>query len=333
MSDAYGTRMRILPLLLVAACSSAAVAPIDPEIAKDGGDDKVTSVDAGPDVAPAPAPSATGSVSIGIDSGGLFADLFDVSVKVDGVEKVHETREWSNNPFPYLASVEGKEGALVELALVGNVYDAGVPKPVLTRTARAHVVGGTKKLLYVRLDNKCSSYAYNTTPAPTCAAPQTCIAGTCTSDVADPLPEFYDTWATTPPSACGTGTPTLEIGKGENAFVAMTAGETVEAQCGGQGGHHIWLALRMTGLDQFGTISSISATNGTTSVDLTAYADPYAHIGSTCELAGVRFQLDTAHPLADFAGKSLDVTVVLKDRLNQTVTGTKQVKIGSNPCN
>jgi hypothetical protein len=53
-------------------------------------------------------------------------------------------------------------------------------------------------------------------------------------------------------AACGEApgtSPTLRLGTGESSFAEAADGDTLPLVAGSQGGHHIWLSLRMAGFD------------------------------------------------------------------------------------
>ncbi|MCP4804013.1 MAG: hypothetical protein GY913_19340 [Proteobacteria bacterium] len=43
--------------------------------------------------------------------------------------------------------------------------------------------------------------------------------------------------------------PVVELGIGEDAFLPVQDGDTLQAEFGPQGGHHVWISLRSTGLE------------------------------------------------------------------------------------
>jgi len=48
---------------------------------------------------------------------------------------------------------------------------------------------------------------------------------------------------------CGPPEPTVDIGTGESSFEPLTDGQDVTLVRGSQGGHHMWMSLRVDGLD------------------------------------------------------------------------------------
>ena len=75
---------------------------------------------------------------------------------------------------------------------------ASTTTPLLTRLAGTTIVAGKKLLLQVVLDTRCVVAPGSS--APTCTAPQTCIAGVCADEtVAPALPAYTSTWSRPPP--------------------------------------------------------------------------------------------------------------------------------------
>jgi hypothetical protein len=209
------------------------------------------------------------------------------------------------------------------------------PPPLVTRTATTKFVKGAQKLLFVFLEVRC-----NTEPlvggfgptGPTCTKPgETCIGGTCRADLVTTLPDYRSDWATNPPSGCGTGAGAITIGQGQDTYAPLADGDTVEVQEGGQCGHHVWLALDMQNLGQFTTTTTVSASQPGSAIVVPPTSLPYAYAegGASCQLPGVRFQLDIGQPIAGYLGKPLDITVEAKDRAGSTATATRHVNVAS----
>lgn len=207
--------------------------------------------------------------------------------------------------------------------------------PIVKRTATAKFVKGKTKLLFMFLEVRC-----NTDPliggggpsGPVCTNPgETCIGGACKSDTIADLPDFSADWAKNPPSGCGTGTPEITIGKGETTYAPLADGDNADVQEGPQCGHHIWLAIQMKNLSQFGTITSVSATQPGSSVTVPSTTFPYAYEanGAACELPGVRFQLDLGSKIDQYLGKPLDIEVTAVDKAGRSTKATRHVNVAS----
>jgi hypothetical protein len=330
---------------LLAGCSSSSSgAPAD---------------DASRQAGPAPAPVHPGeseqskaqekdgatALVVGVDaesfqSQGFMIGQVDVVAKVDGVVAASETLLASAGAlFPHelkLNPPKDRPEALVEIEVVARERaDASTP-PIVTRRATTHFVKGKTKLAYVFLEVRCNTFPLlggGGPSGPTCAAPTTCIAGTCVSAELPALTDYYADWPTNPPSACGAGAPELTVGQGETALAPLAENETVSLEEGAQCGHHLWFSLRMKNLAQSGTITTLSATQPGSAVTVPATAYPYAWGPSeagACDLVGVRFQVDASGAKAsDFLGKPLDVKVELKDKAGHTATGTRRVNVSA----
>jgi hypothetical protein len=299
----------------------------------------------------------TTNLVVGIDSedfsheGFRFATL-DITATVDGVVAASETLDSAKGPmFPHelhLAAPASNPEAPVVVTLVGHGDgvqndDSGMP-PLIKRTATAKLVKGATKLLFMFLEVRCNTEQLaggSGVSGPICSKPgETCIGGTCRSDVVATLPDFHADWATNPPSDCGTGTPELVVGKGEHAYAPLADGDTVEVEEGPQCGHHVWLALDMKNLAQFGTTTTLTASQPGSSITVPATALPYAYSANagTCELAGVRFQLDLGTKIDEWLGKPMDIEVNAADRAGHTKKATRHVNVaatftkGPRPC-
>ena len=172
---------------------------------------------------------------------------------------------------------------------------------------------------------------------PSCTTPgQTCILGRCQSDYVGPtsLEAWETNWVADTPDICkpaNHGPPVVVVGEGQTDYNPVTDGETIQAELGPQGGHHVWIAVRMHNLKQAGSTTKITGVQPGTSltVPTTSYVFTYDQDeGGYCKLYGLRFQLDaggTDYQL--FLGKPLDVTVVVTDTTGLSATGTAHLQI------
>lgn len=177
-------------------------------------------------------------------------------------------------------------------------------------------------------------------PAPQCTAEQPCNAGKCIApDVAaSALPDYYSDWTKSPPDACGNAA-------APEVDVSLVDGATITLERGGQCGHHFYVDLTaMKGLSQWKTVTSLSAVMPSGSVAIPTTSVPYtwsSAANGTCELAHVRFQVDTpGHSVEEYLGKDLDVTVTAKDDRGRTASILRHVKVAptflnptGRPCN
>jgi hypothetical protein len=239
-------------------------------------------------------------------------------------------------------------GAGLDTARVDVEVDAiGDPSasPILKRLSSTHFVRGRVSLLRVPLESRC--IVYPPTPrgqskvpgplsGPTCTAPGTCIMGVCqSSDVpAGRLEAYAPNWPTNAPDRCkprNGGPPDLQIGTGQSYYLPLAKSQTLQAEAGPQGGHHIWIATRMKNLKQAGTTTKIAGVQpGTgTPIPPTTLAFTYSpDEGGYCKLYGIRYQLDNEGiDYKQFLGKPLDIVVTVTDASGSTAQATTRVQI------
>jgi hypothetical protein len=285
---------------------------------------------------------ASTQIVFGIDSedfrsAGYHLTSYEIVVKVDGLVAAKESiNPDSKAALPHetrvLAPV-GKTSAAVEVEVSGVMNSA----PVVSRRLTTRFVEGKAMLGYVFLETRCNTFALlgGGELGPTCSkAGETCVAGKCVSDGVE-LVDYRTDWSKNPPSPCGNGpTGQLEIAQGQDVLGPLPDGSTVSVECGPQGGHHLWMALRMKDLSQSGTKTTFSAvvTGQPTTVPATSYSYVWspAAAGGGCELLGVRFQLDVGGgPIDAFLGKPLDIKVEAEDRSGRKAVATKHLNIST----
>lgn len=331
--------LALLALGLLAACSSSSGSADGPDTSpvKPGPNDPKQ------DPAKDPKNDPTTQIVVAIDaenfqSIGMTIGQLEIITRIDGVATTELVDPAKGPLFPRelrLYAPKDKTDAAVEIEIIAHDRIDSMNPPELQRIARTRFVKGTTKLAYVFLEVRCNHGAAigggNVPYGPTCDAPTTCIGGTCVSADLPALGDYYVDWATNPPSACGSGTPELTIGQGEKALAPLADGATITLDEGIQCGHHFWLSLSMKNLAQTGTITTLTATQPGTGLAASATAYPYrwnAGSGGTCDLVGLRFQLDAAgQKVADFLGKPLDVTVEAKDKAGHTATAVRHLTI------
>jgi hypothetical protein len=215
----------------------------------------------------------------------------------------------------------------------------GLPdESISVRTALVSPNCGEKKLLRLRLEQSCMS-VLGGARAPTCPSPgQTCRAGRCVDAHVDDsaLEPYRTTWVSDEPDACSSpsgGAPEVALGVGQTDYLPIADGATVQLEAGPQGGHHIWLAVRMAQLKQVGTTLSLRATQPETGLTVQPMTVVFAFEpdeGGRCKIYGLRYQLDgRGDPLDRFLGKPLDLTVELRDPAGRSATATKRVQVAS----
>ena len=126
------------------------------------------------------------------------------------------------------------------------------------------------------------------------------------------------------------GGPAVEIGKGQSAFAPLENGEAMPIEAGPQGGHHIWLALRVTGLRQMGSGLTVNGYFPELAFELrpfTAKLTLRKAAENQCEIYGIRFQVDRGLSVETIQGRALDIDIVLEDSNGDVGTAAKQVVI------
>jgi hypothetical protein len=274
-----------------------------------------------------PSPSMTGSVFIGLTSElRVPTDIQELHVvmRVNGAVVRDETRgtfmgAQQGLSFPTELPFEGLfDGDLVEVELEAFGGE-GLRVLLVTRRASTEVVAGRKILLRVRLETECAPK--NGTNL-SCEAPETCVTGACRDAFINPqgLEEYYPTWAEEGLDACkpaGGGDPIVIVGRGQSDYLPMDDLEVAQVEAGPQGGHHIWVAIRMKNLRQSGSITTVSGYVPDLDLELSPFNviftfDPDE--GGFCKLYGLRYQLDT---------NGVDVDTVLGHTLKVTVRVTE----------
>jgi hypothetical protein len=276
---------------------------------------------------------ATGSVIIGLTSElRVPTDIQELHVvmRVNGAVVLDDTRASTAGAqplsFPMELPFRGlMAGDQVEVDL--EAFGGGALRVLLvSRRAATEVVGGETLLFRVRLEVECAPQSGESIE---CQAPQTCITGACREAFVDPYSlERYDaSWSQVSTDTCqpaGGGDPIVIVGKGQADYLPMDDFEVAQVEAGPQGGHHIWVAIRMKNLRQSGSITSV--TGYVPDLDLTL--SPFNVIftfdpdeGGYCKLYGLRYQLDgDGHPIQTLLGHTLKVTV--------TVTESKEGGVG-----
>lgn len=259
---------------------------------------------------------------------GFDVRRLEVTATVDGAVALTESLSYGQGELSLPAELlvqPAPDGAEVELS-VEAFRDDGA-SPVVVRKAATLAAGGRTLLLPVSLDEACSGVA--------CAAGATCVEGACVDPFVAPsaLADHDPTWIISAPDACKTASsegPAIVIGKGQSAFVPLRDGEAVPIEPGPQGGHHAWLALRVTGLRQMG--SRLTAAGAFPDIEyelspITSMVTLRKAGEGLCEIYGIRFQVDHGLPVDAVRGRALDVEISLEDPNGDRATATKRIVI------
>jgi hypothetical protein len=206
-----------------------------------------------------------------------------------------------------------------------------VVNPLVTRLAATTIVGGQVLLFRVVLDSRCVVAPGSS--APTCKAPQTCVAGQCADEHLDPgiLQPYSPSWSKGTTDICkpaGGGVPVITVGEGQADYLPTMDGDVAQVEAGPQGGHHIWVAIRMKNLSQSGSITSITGHFPDLGIDVGPFNVIFTFEqdeGGFCKLYGLRFQLDQANDITTLLGHPLDVKVTVTDPEQDVGIGKRSV--------
>ncbi|CAN90637.1 hypothetical protein predicted by Glimmer/Critica [Sorangium cellulosum So ce56] len=273
--------------------------------------------------------AADGLVVVGLTTElavGFDIERVERTTKVDGVVTRTEGLSYRRGQLSLPAELEvgpARDGAEVELSIAA--FRDGEASPVLTRKAATRAAGGRSVLLPVSLDEACCAIS--------CAASATCAAGACVDPFIAPsaLDDYDPQWIASANDACKTpssGDPAVVIGLGQDAFASLEHGEVVPIEAGPQGGHHVWLALRVTGLRQMGSRLTVEGYFPELEFELlpfTAQITLHRAAEGGCEIDGVRFQVDRGLPVETVRGQALDIQVTLEDPNGDVGTAAQRV--------
>lgn len=286
-----------------------------------------------------------GSLVIGIQSedlGGAIGSLH-VTTTVDGVPQADETYSTNGGsallPREIKVDPKGNASANVGVRIEGFPGADPTGPTTVVRTARTQMVPGRDALLRLRLEGRCLTLVLGGVPGPECKLPnQTCIAGQCASDQVFPadLETYKPNWPSDLPDICrpaNAGAPEVVVGTGQTDYLPLTDGQTIQLEKGPQGGHHMYVALRMKNLKRSGSTTTLTATQPGTNIPAPPSSFVFTFDGDTggyCKLYGLRFQLDALNTdLQQFLGKPLDVKVTVKDNAGNEGSGVAHVNISS----
>jgi hypothetical protein len=297
------------------ACSSGS-APTSPQ-------GLVVGIQSEPSIA-----GALGTLHVVTTVGG--APSGDVVLAADSLPyEAHMTPPVGSPMAPVKVQVEGYQSAM----WTPGSHDT----PILVRTAETLFTPNRMSLLRIVLQGQCLVALPGGPPGgPACAAPQTCVGGTCQLDFVPPadLEAYAAHWADNPPDACkdaNAPSPVVQVGIGQSDYLPVTSGQTVQMEQGPQGGHHVWIAVRQRNLQQSGSTTTITSVVPTTGLagPRTSYVFTFEpDEGNFCKLYGLRYQLDVdGADYHAFLGQPLDVTVTIKDASGATASGVEHLNI------
>ena len=285
-----------------------------------------------------------GKLTVGVQAEALdiYLQSLHVTTTVDGHPQTDATFRASQGAvFPREIAIDPAGDAHADVAVRVEGFAADDPtgqSPAIVRTAHTSMLPApANKLLRIDLDTLCVVIPPpGGLVGPTCNAPTTCVAGQCVDDTtsATSLVDYTPTWAIDTPDACrpaNPGAPTVIVGTGQTDYFPLSDGQTLQAQTGPQGGHHIWVALRMQNLKQSGSTTTVTATQPDTGATVAPFSVVFTYQpdeGGFCKLYGLRFQLDAnGADLNQFLGKPLDVKVEVHDTLGEDGSSVAHIAI------
>lgn len=294
----------------------------------------------------APPPGAQGTLVVGIVGQPALVSLianYRVVTKIGGVESSREVLTPQGLPHEVrLTSPASSDTASVDVVIEGFTQPIGPtptrgvdPAPVLTKLASTRFVPGETRLLRLRLEAPCVTGVIGYL-GPVCTAPQACEAARCIDSTVLPrdLEPYSADWAADGPDACkpaGGGRSEVLVGTGQTDYAPITEGEVIEAERGPQGGHHLWIAVRMKNLKQAGSTTTITGVQPGTGITVpnTSFVFSYDRDeGGYCKIFGLRYQLDNGGtPVEGFLGKPLDITVEVRDVGGSKASATVRVNV------
>ena len=132
---------------------------------------------------------------------------------------------------------------------------------------------------------------------------------------------------------CAGGPTIVTVGEGQSDYLPTMDGDVAQVEAGPQGGHHIWVAIRVKGLLQSGSITSITGHFPELNLDVGPYQVIFTldqDEGGYCKLYGLRFQLDQTTPIDQLLGKTLEMQVKVTDKDGDVGVGKRTVVLSKN---
>lgn len=214
--------------------------------------------------------------------------------------------------------------------VVVEAFRDGRAEPLVRRTAGTTVRAGAELLLPLRLEAACAG-----SRAPACADGETCVGGSCAASfVAPEALDPYDPGWGTPVDRCKAegDAPEVIVGQGQGDYLPIDDGEVAQIEAGPQGGHHVWIAGRVRGLAQSGSITRVTGRVPGLAADVPPLQLIFTFEpgeGAYCEFYGFRFQLDDPLDVDDLFGQELELEVRVTDPAGAVGTGRRTVTLSN----
>lgn len=214
--------------------------------------------------------------------------------------------------FPLeLSFLDRSSGDEVEVGLDTPGNDPVYLLPPMSQLAGTSVTAGKVKLLRVAFSWPCAFV--------TCDPGSTCSGGACRDAHVPPavLEDYTPDWASY--SYCKPkepGAPELALSAGSTSFVPIHDLDTVHLVEGPQGGHHIWIALRMRHLQQ---TSAVTLTGHVPGLDLDVGPQMFTTffsdnpLAEACDATYIPLQVDLALDYTLFLGQEMQIKVHVED--------------------
>lgn len=301
--------------------------------------------------------ATTGAIVFGVTSElrpGVDFDRLHAVLAVGGATRSDVVLSSSSSPklaFPLeIHADDVPDGELAALTL--EAFLPGTPAggaPLLTRLASTRAKRAMTLLDRVSLDAAClpplvggdadAGTGDAAGPATSCTPPQTCVAGACASSYVDPqflvddpyVPDWNVDRPDPPCKPTPGATPEIVLGEGQADYHAIADLATLQVEKGPQGGHHVWIAVRLRNLHRSGTRTRLSAVQPESGLAVAPYETIFTldpDEGGWCKVYGLRFQLDAGGvDFTQLLGKTLDVTATAVDVSGDHATTTKRVML------
>lgn len=280
-----------------------------------------------------PAPTIL-TVAIDIDPSVAFEQWHVTITRDDGTDLGEHNFQEHQHQWT-LRAPAGAEPSGVTIRVQGeSTLSDGTLLRTSERVAHARFQPTRNVMAYLYIDASC---AYRSAQDP-CPPEESCAESFCRPVELGDLPDFTSNWRTSPPNPCATtdGSVVLEIGEGASAFALRNDGDTITIECGPQGGHHLWIGLRMRGFTQRTSSITLSAPLADGGTDLLAATpiprflptlDPTAP-PHTCDYSAVLFRLDPdGRPVTPYLGQELVLQARLWDPAFHLTTITRRLRI------
>jgi hypothetical protein len=129
--------------------------------------------------------------------------------------------------------------------------------------------------------------------------------------------------------------PDVVLGQGQSDYLPLADLDTLRVEAGPQGGHHIWMAVRMKNLLRAGSLTRLTAVAPASGTMISPFEVIYTFDpaeGGYCKLFGLRFQLDLdGVDYVALLGQELDVTATISDASGDTGQSSRRLMLSSTP--